>query len=102
MKSVHFHKDLIEEFIQAIGVYPVGALVELSTGEVAIVLAQSRTRRLRPIIMLLLDGNKKPVPEGRYIELEEITHMDDGGKLDIVKNLDPNAYDIDTAKIRLV
>ena len=40
--------------------------------------------------------------EGRYIELEETTHMDDGGKLDIVKNLDPNAYDIDTAKIRLI
>jgi len=102
LKSVHFHKDLIEEFIQAIGVYPVGALVELSTGEVAIVVAQSRTRRLRPIILLLLDGNKKPVPEGRYIELEETTHMDDGGKLDIAKNLDPNAYDIDTAKIRLI
>jgi len=101
LKGVHFHRDLIDEFIQAIGVYPVGALVELSTGEVAVVVAQSRTRRLRPIVLLLLDSNKKPAAEGRYVELEQATHMDDGGKLDIVKNLEPNAYDIDMAAVKL-
>jgi HD-GYP domain-containing protein (c-di-GMP phosphodiesterase class II) len=101
LKGVHFHKDLIEEFIQAIGVYPVGALVELSTGEVAIVVAQSRTRRLRPIVLVLLDGNKQPCRGGVYIVLEKTTHSADGRKLDIVKNLEPNAYDIDMAAIKL-
>jgi HD-GYP domain-containing protein (c-di-GMP phosphodiesterase class II) len=101
LKGVHFHRDLIDEFILAIGVYPVGALVELSSGEVAVVVAQSRKRRLRPIVLLLLDGNKNPVAEDRYIELEETTHMDDGGKMDIVKNLEPNAYDIDMATVKL-
>jgi HD-GYP domain-containing protein (c-di-GMP phosphodiesterase class II) len=102
LKGVHFHTDLIEEFIQAIGVYPVGALVELSSGEVAIVVAQSRSRRLRPIVLLLLDGNKTPVPEGRYIELEDTTHSDDGRKLDIIKNLEPNAHGIDMTAIKLI
>ena len=101
LKGVHFNRNLIDEFILAIGVYPVGALVELSTGEVAVVVAQSRTRRLRPIVLLLLNGKKNPVAEGRYIELEKTTHMDDGGKLDIVKNLEPNAYDIDMALVKL-
>jgi len=101
LKGVHFHKDLIEEFIHAIGVYPVGATVELTKGEVAIVVAQSRTRRLRPTVSLLLDASKKPVSRGRYIELEKITRYDDGSKLDIVKNLEPNAYGIDRAAIRL-
>jgi len=101
LKGVHFLKDLIEEFIQAIGVYPVGAMVELSTGEVAIVVAQSRKRRLRPIVLALLDENKKPCQGGRYIALEEVTHSADGNKLDIVKNLEPNAYDIDMAAIKL-
>jgi len=101
LKGVHFHKDLIEEFIHAIGVYPVGALVELSTGEVAIVVAQSRARRLRPVVLILLDGNKNHTAGGRYIFLEETTHSDDGSKLDIVKNLDPNAFGIDRAAIRL-
>ena len=101
LKGVHFHKDLIEEFIQAIGVYPVGALVELSSGEVAIVVAQSRTRRLRPIVLVLLDRNKKPAGEGLYIFLETTTHNNEGSKLDIVKNLEPNAFGIDRAAIKL-
>jgi HD-GYP domain-containing protein (c-di-GMP phosphodiesterase class II) len=101
LKGVHFHTDLIEEFIHAIGVYPVGALVELSTGEVAIVVAQSRTRRLRPIVLVLLDGNKNPTRGGQYIVLEEVTHSDGGRKLDIVKNLEPNAFGIDRAAIKL-
>ncbi len=92
---------MIEEFIHAIGVYPVGALVELSTGEVAIVVAQSRARRLRPIVLVLLDGNKSPTRGGQYIVLEEATHSDDGSKLDIVKNLEPDAFGIDRATIKL-
>ena len=55
-----FNERLIEEFIQAIGVFPVGSLVELNTGEVAAVVAQNRARRLRPRILLVLDPNKKP------------------------------------------
>ena len=101
LKGVHFHTDLIEEFVQAIGVYPVGALVELSTGEVAVVISQSRTRRLRPIVLVLLDSDKNPAREGHYISLEKIMHSEDGSKLDIVKNLEPNAYGIDPAKIKL-
>ena len=100
LKGVHFHKELIEEFIQAIGVYPVGALVELSTGEVAIVVAQSRSRRLRPVVLVLLDGNKKPA-RPVYILLDETMHSDDGKKLDIVKNLEPSAHGIDRASIKL-
>ncbi len=101
LKGVHFHADLIDEFIQAIGVYPVGALVELSSGEVAIVVAQSRTRRLRPIVSVLLDRDKKRCAEGRYIKLEETTHSEDGRKLDIVKNLEPNAYGMDLSRFKL-
>ena len=101
LKSVHFHKDLIEEFIHAIGVYPVGALVELSSGEVAIVVAQSPTRRLRPIVMLLLDSSKNRCPGGRYINLEKTTHQVDGRKLDIISNLEPGIFGIDRSKISL-
>ena len=63
--------------------------------------AQSRTRRLRPTVLVLLDGNKDHTPGGRYILLEEITHSDDDSKLDIVKNLEPNAFGIDRETIKL-
>jgi hypothetical protein len=80
---------------------PVGALVELSTGEVAIVVAQSRTRRLRPTVLVLLDENKEPCRGGIYIVLEEITHSANGSKPDLAKNLEPNAYGIDPAATKL-
>ena len=101
LKSVHFHKDLIEEFIHAIGVYPVGALVELSSGEVGIVVAQSATRRLRPIVLVLLDQGKNKCPGGQYIDLEKNTHQKNGDKLDIIRNLEPNAFGIDRSRITL-
>lgn len=49
---------LIEQFVQAIGIFPVGSLVELSTGEVAIVVQHNRYRRLEPLILILTDAAK--------------------------------------------
>ncbi|MCZ6889109.1 MAG: HD-GYP domain-containing protein [Gammaproteobacteria bacterium] len=54
-----FQTELVEHFTQAIGIFPNGSLVELSTGEVAIVIAQNIARRLRPKIMLILDDMKR-------------------------------------------
>ncbi|MBX3592034.1 MAG: HD-GYP domain-containing protein [Burkholderiaceae bacterium] len=48
-----FHEPLLEQFVQAIGVFPVGSLVELSNGEAAIVLAHNRVRRLEPRVLVL-------------------------------------------------
>jgi HD-GYP domain-containing protein (c-di-GMP phosphodiesterase class II) len=53
-----FQADMVEQFIQCIGIYPTGTLVELNTGEVGLVLSQNRVRRLRPTIMLVLDKDK--------------------------------------------
>ena len=39
-----FDEALIKRFMEFVGVYPTGTLVELSTGEVGIVIAQDRMR----------------------------------------------------------
>lgn len=54
-----FQRELIEQFVQAIGLFPTGSIVELNTGEVGIVLEQNDTRRLRPKVMVVLDENKQ-------------------------------------------
>jgi len=56
-----FHDALVEQFIQCIGIYPVGSIVELNTGEVGIVIAQNLVRRLQPRVMLVLDSSLKPI-----------------------------------------
>ncbi len=78
-----FQASLIEQFIQSIGVYPTGTPVELSSGEVAVVVAQNTKRRLRPEIMLVLDRNKQPLVQPRIVDLLEKTQDVDGKPLTI-------------------
>lgn len=101
LKGTHFHSELVDEFIHAIGVYPVGALVQLSTGEVAVSIAQSPTRRLRPTVLKLLDKDKRPLARPEKIELEKMTHTEAGERLDIVKNLPPNFFNIDLTSLNI-
>lgn len=56
----YFHAPLTEQFVQAIGVFPVGSLVELSTGEVAVVVSHNKVRRLKPRVLLLTSPDKTP------------------------------------------
>jgi len=54
-----YQPELVEQFSQAIGIFPNGCLVELSSGEVAVVVSQSTGRRLRPKVLLILDAQKR-------------------------------------------
>lgn len=59
-----YYAPMVEGLLQAIGAFPVGSIVLLSSGERAIVVAHSRVRRLRPRVLLLTDrqGNLLPHP----------------------------------------
>jgi len=69
MKGSAFQDALIEQFIQAIGLFPTGTMVELNTGEVAITLKQNTTRRLKPEVLVVLDANKSRLEAPRPIDL---------------------------------
>lgn len=55
-----YHPPIVEQFIRAIGIFPVGSMVELSTGEVAIVISHSKVRRLKPKVLIISDNKKSP------------------------------------------
>ena len=59
----------VEQFIQCIGIYPVGSLVELNTGEIGIVISQNLVRRLQPRVMVILDANKNPMHPQKLLDL---------------------------------
>ncbi len=96
-----FQAELVETFIQAIGIYPAGTLVELSSGEVGVVVAEYRTRRLRPKVMLLLDASKNRLPRPRVIDLQEAPVEEGVPTLSIRKSLEPQAYGIDLSLVSL-
>ena len=56
-----FHETLVEQFIQCLGIYPVGSMVELNSGEIGIVIAQNLVRRLQPRVMIVFDRLQKPI-----------------------------------------
>lgn len=56
--GTELHAPLVEEFVQAIGIFPVGSMIELSSGEVAIVLEHNKIRRLEPRVLILTSADK--------------------------------------------
>lgn len=100
-RDIDFQADLVEEFIQAIGIYPAGTLVELSNGEVGVVLAGYRTRRLRPDLLLLLDREKRPFADPRPLDLFTVRQDLDGKPLEIATSLEPGAYGIATETLSI-
>lgn len=111
-RGIEFQEELVVEFIRAIGLYPTGTLVELSTGEVAVVVEQNFERRLKPIVMVVTDSVKNPIFDPFTLDLAEheriVQAKIDSGKvtkhevdrIEIVQDLEPGAHDIDIAEIR--
>ena len=92
-----FQPQLVEKFIQCLGIYPVGSVVELNTGEIAVVAALNRMQRLKPRVVLVLRADKTPyletpitnlsgrkTPEGRHCEIDRV--------------LDPVTYGIEPSR----
>jgi len=111
-RNREFQEDLVVEFIRAIGLYPTGTLVELSTGEVAIVVEQNTERRLKPKVLIVLDACKKPLQKPLMFDLAQDERdkqaLVDSGKADyttvglieIATDLEQGSFDIDVAEIR--
>ena len=70
-RGTGFHPDLVEQFIQCVGVFPVGSVVELNSGEVGIVITQNLVRRLKPRVMIVLDSKGQPMRPHKILDLEK-------------------------------
>jgi putative nucleotidyltransferase with HDIG domain len=48
-----YPKDLIQTMIGSLGVYPIGSLVRMNTGEQAVVVGMNYTQRLKPVVKVI-------------------------------------------------
>lgn len=92
-----FSLDLLEEFIKCHGIYPIGSIVELSSGEVGVVLTINHAKHLHPIVLLVLDPDKHPFPQRKLINLEQLDRT--GSTVTIKKILASGAYGINVQQI---
>ena len=61
--------ELVQHFIRCLGRYPVGTLVELSSGEVAVVIETNQQKPERPKVLVVLGSDKKPHKVQRVVDL---------------------------------
>ncbi len=96
-----FHGQLVEQFIQSIGVYPTGTPVKLSNEAVGVVVAQNPSRRLRPQVMMVQDEQQRPIARPRIVDLMKEDQGDADGKLSIAGGVPPEACQVDLSRVEL-
>lgn len=87
-----FPAELVDQFQACMGVYPTGSLVELNSGEVAMVTAQNPARRLRPLVILLSTPSRQPAASFQMLDLKNQDERKP--QVDIARTLAAGSYDI--------
>lgn len=65
----HFNPLLTQQFIQCVGIYPVGTVVRLESGRLAVVVEASDKNMLQPVVRVVYDMRKKQFITPRDIDL---------------------------------
>lgn len=94
-RGTQFDEELVIKFIDAVGIFPPGSIVEMLNGEIGIVLSNT-SDKLRPRIILILDELKEPVPQ-RIVDLSTMEVDNNGNVYQIKTTLSDGAYGIDVA-----
>ena len=100
LRGTLFQPEVVEQFMQVVGVFPTGSLIELNNGAVGVVIAQNPSR-LRPRIALLLNDKKKRMPYAEVADLLYDNPWADAGKFWIDRCLQVGAYGIDPRELQL-
>jgi hypothetical protein len=86
MCGTQLDSGLTYKFIECLGIYPPGSIVEMSNGEIAIVVETNKKKRLKPKVILLLDEDKKSGRE-RMVDLSKMDLDASGQDYHVTKTL---------------
>ncbi|MGB1951083.1 MAG: HD-GYP domain-containing protein [Marinobacter sp.] len=92
--GTQFDPELAKAFVLMIGIYPPGAIVELKTGEVAIVIASNPKNRRKPKLMIVRDEQKQRPAKYRLVDLAGNPAGASGSTLAISREVPDGSYGI--------
>jgi putative nucleotidyltransferase with HDIG domain len=92
-----FNQVLLKRFVNLMGLFPVGNLVRLSKGEIAVVTAEHPTDPFRPQVKIIVDRSGATLDEGVLANTWERDSRGDH-PFAVVEAIDPEATDIDPLK----
>jgi len=92
--SPGFDQDLVQHFIQAIGIYPVGSLVRLESNRLAVVMEQNRGGLLHPVVRVVYDISGGRALPPFDLDLSGPENAGDG----VLSHEEPAAWNLDPGK----
>ncbi|MEH0666078.1 HD-GYP domain-containing protein [Vibrio scophthalmi] len=84
----HLDRELVYKFINCIGMYPVGALVELSDGRVGIVWTSNESEPLKPEVKCFYSRKNKRYVDVAFVDLKR-------SSVKIAKAIAPSQLEVD-------
>ena len=96
-RDLLFERTLVEHFTQCVGIYPIGSLVQLSTGHVGVVTALNRTRFLRPKVALVVDDQGRRYTPPKIVDLADRSRDEAARPWEIKSVLPPANFDLISA-----
>ncbi|WP_455220746.1 HD-GYP domain-containing protein [Kaarinaea lacus] len=94
-----FDEKLVQAFMKHMGIYPVGCAIELNTGEVGVVTSINEKRHLTPTLLLVMDNNKRPLEQHKYINLAVECWPDEDKRPRIERVIDPEDVQLDITSL---
>lgn len=86
-----FDMILLKRFINMMGVYPIGSVLELSDGSIGLVMDYpDESERTLPLVLLVLHDDRGSWKRGEMIYLGDQTGTDDADRLNIVRGIQPS------------
>src|SRR5688572_10259988 len=98
-RGTGYHSDLVEQFIQCVGVFPVGSVVELNSGETGLVITQNLVRRLKPRVMIVLDAKGAPMRPHKILDLDRDPKYTPEEPYRIKRTLDQTKLQVDPKEL---
>ena len=88
--------ELVDAFIRAIGVFPVGTVIETHNGEIGIVVSTSDDKKLNPSVIMVLNHKKKPFEKPHILNTAKVLAEDGSGdyRFNIKRALNAGNYDV--------
>jgi HD-GYP domain-containing protein (c-di-GMP phosphodiesterase class II) len=97
--GIHFDRILLKRFIDMMGIFPVGSVVELSDGRIALVMDYpDESERSMPLVMCLVDQGGGELGRGEDIYLAGQAMKASTERLNIVRGLSPEGLGINPAQ----
>jgi hypothetical protein len=82
-------------------VFPVGSIVELNSGEIAVVIAQNMVRRMQPRIMVVRDTKGDPMVPYKMLDLMKEPKCRPDEPYRILRSLEYDTVKIDPRELFL-